>query len=182
MSIIKNILGSFFGTKSGRDLKALKPIIDKVQKVSPTIESLSDDGLRAKTSEFQNKINQAVSEQNLEIEKIQTALDKDEIEITKKEASYKKIDELKKQAYDRSEEVLLDILPEAFAVVKETSRRLAQNKELKVTAQDFDKDLASEFDFVTIDGDQAIWSNKWLAFGAEQIWNMVHYDVQLIGG
>ena len=77
--------------------------------------------------------------------------------------------------------VLLDILPEAFAVVK-ASRRLAENKELKVTAQDFDKDLASEFDFVTIDGDQAIWSNKWLAFGAEQIWNMVHYDVQLIGG
>ena len=77
---------------------------------------------------------------------------------------------------------MLDILPEAFAVVKETSRRLAENKELKVTAQDFDKDLASEFDFVTIDGDQAIWSNKWLAFGAEQIWNMVHYDVQLIGG
>ena len=118
MSIIKNILGRFFGTKSGRDLKALKPIIDKVQKVSPAIESLSDDGLRAKTSEFQNKIKEAVSEQNLEIEKIQTALDKDEIEITKKEASYKKIDELKKQAYGRSEEVLLDILPEAFAVVK----------------------------------------------------------------
>ena len=92
MSIIKNILGSFFGTKSGRDLKVLKPIIDKVQKVSPSIESLSDDGLRAKTSEFQNKINEAVSEQNLEIEKIQTSLDKDEIEITKKEASYKKID------------------------------------------------------------------------------------------
>ena len=182
MSIIKNILGGFLGTKSGRDLKTLKPIIDKVQKVSPAIESLSDDGLRAKTSEFQNKIYEAVSEQNLEIEKIQTALDKDEIEITNKEASYKKIDELKKQAYDRSEEVLLDILPEAFAVVKETSRRLAENKQLKVTARDFDKDLASEFDFVTIDGDQAIWSNKWLAFGAEQIWNMVHYDVQLIGG
>ena len=105
MSIIKNILGSFFGTKSGRDLKVLKPIIYKVQKVSPSIESLSDHGLRAKTSEFQNKINEAVSEQNLEIEKIQTALDKDEIEITNKEASYKKIDELKKQVYDRSEEV-----------------------------------------------------------------------------
>jgi len=182
MSIIKNVLGSFFGSKSDRDLKVLKPVVEKVQKVSPAIELLSDDELRAKTSEFQNKIKEAVSVEDVEIEKIQTALDKDEVAVTDKEASYKKIDELKKQVYEKSEEVLADILPEAFAVVKETSRRLAQNKQLKVTAQDFDKDLASEFDFVSIDGDQAIWSNQWLASGAEQTWSMVHYDVQLIGG
>ena len=178
MSIIKNILGNFFGSKSDRDLKVLKPVIEKVEKVSPAIELLSDDELRGKTSEFQNKIKEAVSKENSDIDKIQTTLDNDEIEITHKEASYKKIDELKKQVYNRSEEVLADILPEAFAVVKETARRLAQNKQLKVTARGFDKDLASEFNFVTIDGDDAIWSNKWLAFGAEQIWNMVHYDVQ----
>jgi len=182
MSIIKNVLGGFFGSKSDRDLKVLKPVIEKVQKVSPAIELLSDDELRAKTSEFQNKIKEAVSVEDSEIEKIQLALDKDEVAVTDKEASYKKIDELKKQVYERSEEVLADILPEAFAVVRETARRLAQNKQLKVTAQDFDKDLASEFDFVTVDGDQAIWSNEWLASGAEQTWNMVHYDVQLIGG
>ena len=182
MSIIKNVLGSFFGSKSDRDLKVLKPVIEKVQKVSPAIESLSDDELRAKTSEFQNMIKDTVSVEEAEIDKIQTALDKDEIAVTDKEASYKEIDELKKKAYERSEAVLKDILPEAFAVIKETSRRLAQNKQLKVTAKDFDKDLASEFDFVTIDGDQAIWSNQWLASGAAQTWNMVHYDVQLIGG
>lgn len=182
MSIIQNILGKFFGSKSDRDLKVLKPIIEKVQKVTPTIESLSDDELRAKTSEYQSKIKEAVSVEDTEIDKIQSALGADEVAVTDKEASYKKIDELKKRVYEKSEEVLVNILPEAFAVVKETARRLAQNKQLKVTAQNFDKDLAAEFDFVTIEGDQAVWSNQWLASGVEQIWNMVHYDVQLIGG
>ena len=182
MSIIKNLLGTFFGTKSDRDLKVLKPVIDKVQKVSPTIELLSDDELRGKTTEFQDKIKTAVSAETSEIEKIQSALDKDEIPVTEKEASYKSIDTLKKKIHEKSEEVLSEILPEAFAVVKETARRLTQNKQLKVTAKDFDRNLASAFDFVTIEGDQAIWSNEWLAFGAEQVWNMTHYDVQLIGG
>jgi len=182
MSIIKNILGSFFGSKSDRDLKVLRPVVDKVQKVSPTIELLSDDELRAKTAEFQLKIKEAVSVEDAEIEKIQLALDQDEVAVTDKEASYKKIDDLNKKVQEKSEEVLKEILPEAFAVVKETARRLAQNKQLKVTAQDFDRALASQFDFVTIDGDQAVWSHRWLASGAEQVWNMVHYDVQLIGG
>ena len=182
MSIIKNLLGTFFGTKSDRDLKVLKPVVDKVQNVSPTIELLSDDELRGKTTEFQDKIKTAVSAETSEIEKIQSALDKDEIPVTEKEASYKSIDTLKKKIHEKSEEVLSEILPEAFAVVKETARRLTQNKQLKVTAKDFDRNLASAFDFVTIEGDQAIWSNEWLAFGAEQVWNMIHYDVQLIGG
>ena len=182
MSIIKNVLGGLFGSKSGRDLKVLKPVIEKVQKVSPAIELLSDDELRSKTSEFQNKIKEAVSVEDAEIDKIQTALDQDEVAVTDKEASYKKIDDLNKKVHEKSEEVLRAILPEAFAVVKETARRLAQNKQLKVTAQDFDRELASQFDFVTIDGGQAIWSNRWLASGAEQVWNMIHYDVQLIGG
>lgn len=182
MSIVQNILGKLFGSKADRDLKALQPIINQVQKVTPEIQSLSDDDLRAKTAEFQSKIKEAISTESTEIEKIQTALNKDEVEITAKEASYKKIDELKKQAYEKSEAVLVEVMPEAFAVVKETARRLAENKELKVTAQDFDKDLAAEYDFVTIEGNQAIWTNQWLAFGAEITWNMVHYDVQLIGG
>jgi len=182
MSIVQNILGKIFGSKADRDLKVLKPIIDKVNAVTPGIISLSDDELRAKTAEFRLKIKNAISLEDAEIEKLQSALDRDEVEVTAKEASYKKIDELKKQAYEKSETVLLEVMPEAFAVVKETSRRLAENKALKVTAQDFDKDLAAEFDFVTIEGDQAIWSNQWLASGAEQTWNMVHYDVQLIGG
>ena len=182
MSIIKNILGSFFGSKSDRDLKVLKPVVEKVQKVSPAIALLSDDELRAKTTEFRSMLKQTVSVEDAEIEKIQSALDRDEIDVTDKEASYKKIDDLKKQVYEKSEKVLKDILSEAFGVVKETARRLAQNKQLKVSAKDFDRELASQFDFVTIEGDYAIWSNRWLASGAEQVWNMVHYDVQLIGG
>jgi len=182
MSIIKNILGSFFGSKSDRDLKVLKPVVEKVQKVSPAIELLSDDQLRGKTYEFQTKLKEAVSDEDAEIVKIQAALDKDEVVVTDKEASYKRMDELHVKVHEKSEEVLKDILPEAFAVVKETARRLVKNKQLKVTAQDFDKDLASKFDFVSIEGDQAIWANHWLASGAEQVWNMIHYDVQLIGG
>ena len=182
MSVVQNILGKLFGSKADRDLKVLKPIIDKVNAVTPGIISLNDDELRAKTIEFRLKIKDAISFEVVEIDKLQSALDRDEVEVTEKEDSYKKIDELKKQAYEKSEAVLLELMPEAFAVVKETSRRLAENKALQVTAQDFDKDLAAEFDFVTIEGDQAIWSNQWLASGAEQTWNMVHYDVQLIGG
>jgi preprotein translocase subunit SecA len=182
MRIIKNILGSFFGSKSDRDLKVLKPVVEKVQKVIPAIELLSDDQLRGKTYEFQTKLKEAVSDEDAEIVKIQAALDKDEVVVTDKEASYKRMDELHVKVHEKSEEVLKDILPEAFAVVKETARRLVKNKQLKVTAQDFDKDLASKFDFVSIEGDQAIWANHWLASGAEQVWNMIHYDVQLIGG
>ena len=150
MSIIKNILGSFFGSKSDRDLKVLKPVVEKVQKVSPAIELLSDDQLRGKTYEFQTKLKEAVSDEDAEIVKIQAALDKDEVVVTDKEASYKRMDELHVKVHEKSEEVLKDILPEAFAVVKETARRLVKNKQLKVTAQDFDKDLASKFDFVSL--------------------------------
>ena len=182
MSVIQNILGKLFGSKSDRDLKVLKPIIEKVQKVSPEILALTDDELRTKTTEFKSKIKEAVSVEDAEIDKIQTSLDNDEIPLVEKEEAYKKIDELKKQAYEKSEAVLFEVMPEAFAVVKETARRLAENNELKVTALDIDKDLAAEHDFVTIEGDQAIWSNQWLASGAAQTWNMVHYDVQLIGG
>ena len=182
MSVIQNILGKLFGSKADKDLKELKPIIDKVNLVSPAIIALSNDGLRAKTIEFKEKISQAIMLEDTEIESIQSALDKDEVEVTAKEASYKRIDLLRQTAYEKSEKVLIDIMPEAFAVVKETSRRLAQDKELKVTANAMDKDLAASKDFVRIEGTHAIWTNQWLASGAEQIWNMVHYDVQLIGG
>jgi preprotein translocase subunit SecA len=182
MSVIKNLLGQFFGSKSARDLKALKPVIDQVMSATPEIETLSDDGLREKTFEFQEKIKHSVASHEQEITKIQNALNNDEVSITDKEASYKEIDKLNKKVVERSEEVLLEILPEAFAVVKETARRLATNKQLKVIATDFDRNLSAEFDFVQIEGDMAIWSNQWLASGVDQIWNMIHYDVQLIGG
>ena len=182
MTILKNLLGSFLGSKSDKDFKLLKPVIEKVQVASSNIESISDDELRAKTVDFKNKIKEAISFEQNQIDEIQLALDKDEVPLIDKEKSYKKIDELKRKSYEKSEDVLEHILPEAFAVMKETARRLAQNKFLKVTAQEFDKDLAASYDFVTIEGDIAIWSNEWMAFGAKQVWNMIHYDVQLIGG
>jgi preprotein translocase subunit SecA len=182
MSVVKKILGRFFGSKLERDLKILKPVIDQVNIFTPEIEILSDDNLRRKTFEFQEKIKQAVASHEQQITIIQNALNNDEVSITDKEASYKQIDVLNKKVIDVSEEILSEILPEAFAVVKETARRLAFNKQLKVSALDFDRDLSAEFDFVRIEGDQAVWSNKWLASGSEQVWNMIHYDVQLIGG
>ena len=182
MSVIKNILASLFGSKSARDLKDLKPVIDQVKLVTPEILALTDNGLREKTFELQEKITLAVAPHKQEITKIQHAIDNDEVSITQKESSYKLIDSLKKKVVERSEEILLEILPIAFAVVKETARRLVVNKQLKVTARDFDHRLSLEFDFVHVEGDYAIWSNKWLASGTEQVWNMIHYDVQLIGG
>lgn len=182
MSVIQNILGKLFGTKAARDLKDLKPIIDKVNKVSPAIIALSDDELRAKTIEFKERIAKAITLEEAEVKAIQDSLDQDEVAITAKEEAYKKIDALKQTAYEKSEAVLLEVMPEAFAVVKETARRLAENKTLTVTATDFDRDLAAAHEFVTIEGDKAIWANNWLASGAPLTWNMVHYDVQLIGG
>ena len=130
MSLIQNVLGKLFGSKAEKDLKELKPIIDKVNQVSSAIIALSNDGLRAKTIAFKDKIAQAVQLEKTEIEAIQESLDKDEVEVTRKEAAYKKIDELREAIYAKSEQVLLQIMPEAFAVVKETARRLAEDKQL----------------------------------------------------
>ncbi|MDY3344846.1 preprotein translocase subunit SecA [Riemerella anatipestifer] len=181
MSFLNTILKSFLGNKNEKDLKEVKKVVAKIKAVEPEVGKLSDDGLRQKTEEFQNKIKEATSKITSQVEelkeKIKTSKDVDE-----KEALFNKIEELKKEAYQIEEKVLIDILPEAFAVLKETARRWAQNGEIRVKANDRDRALAATKDFVVIEGDEAVWLNHWDAAGTKVQWDMVHYDVQFIGG
>jgi len=181
MSIINSILKAFVGDKSQKDVKAIRPIVDKINQYYNSFEGLSNDELRAKTISFQEKIKQSRAGQDAKIASYREELEKT-TDIDKRENIYASIDTLEKEAYTLSEKALLDILPEAFAVVKETSRRFSTNAELVVTATEADRKFAAIKGNVRIDGDKAIWSNTWEVAGKMLPWNMVHYDVQMIGG
>ncbi len=179
MSFLNSVLKAFVGDKKKKDLKLLQPLVDKVRSFDKEMSLLSIDELRGKTSTFKKIIGEAINPFEDQIE----ALHK-EIEtagIDRKEAVYKEIDQLKDEAYEASENVLNEIQPEAFAVMRETAKRFTENTTLKVKATAFDREI-SVHDYVTLDGDHAIWSNTWDAAGKPIIWDMVHYDVQLIGG
>ena len=170
-----------FGNKYDKDLKEINPIIDKIKAVYPSIQSLSNDELRSKTESFKKQINESSSSLQDEIEVLTEKAENADIELQEKEDLYAQIDKLEKEIVSATEETLNEILPEAFAVVKETAYRFSQAN-IIVTANDFDKDLAAEYSNVEINGNQATFYNKWIAAGNEIEWNMVHYDVQLIGG
>ncbi|UIR55717.1 preprotein translocase subunit SecA [Sphingobacterium sp. SRCM116780] len=175
-------LSKLFGSKSERDIKGIQPIVEKIKSEYDQLSALSDDELRAKTTDFKNRIKGYLADIDNEISTLKTEADTDGADMSQKTAIYENVDKLSKDRDKKLEEVLMDILPEAFAVVKETSRRLTENKQLVVTATDFDREVASQKQNVVIEGNQAIWKNVWLAAGTEVTWNMVHYDVQLIGG
>jgi len=176
-------LTKLFGTKSDRDIKEVLPIVDSIKKQSEIIRGLSDDELRNKTAEFKEFLKNGTSAIQSEIGDLhKTVADQPDLDIDQKDGLFKKIDQLEKDKNKRLEELLKEILPPAFAVVKETARRLAENKKLVVRATPLDRQLAATRPHIKIDGDTAEWSNKWLAAGTEVEWNMVHYDVQLIGG
>lgn len=181
MSILNAVLKVFVGDKSEKDVKALQPLVKKIKSFEQALESLSHDQLRQKTQEFKDKIAErcaSINEQILALEQeAETATD-----IDRNEEIYTEIDKLNEEAYKLSEEVLNEILPEAFAVVKETAKRFANNTTLTVTANEFDRQLSGDADYVTLEGDNAIWKNSWNAAGKEVTWDMIHYDVQLIGG
>ncbi len=178
-----NILTKLFGNKSQRDLKVVKPFLDATLAVYPTIAALDNDQLRAKTMEFKQKIASAITNEESELAKLRQRIeDEYDMPVDEKERLYKHIDELEKSAYEKTQKVLDEILPEAFAVVKETARRFAQNDTVTVTATDHDRDLAATHPSITIEGDKAHYANHWMAGGNEITWDMVHYDVQLIGG
>lgn len=181
MSFLDKILKSFLGNKNEKDLNEVRKIVAKIKKVEPQIQSLSDDGLREKTAEFKEKIKQAKSHIISQVEEIKSKIETTS-DVDEKEQLYSKIESLEKDAYQIEEKVLTEILPEAFALVKETSRRWAENGEIRVKANDRDRELAQKSDFVSIDGDTAVWHNEWDAAGTKVHWNMVHYDVQFIGG
>ena len=181
MDFINKILKVFVGDKSQKDIKEIKPLVDKIKKMEPTLVNLSHDDLRAKTAAFKAKIQESISDINNNI----TSL-KEDIEATtdidKKEELYLKIDKLNEEAYVITEQVLLDILPEAFAVVKETAKRFTNEDTVSVTASTYDRELSGTKEYVALEGDQAIWQTSWDAAGTPVVWNMIHYDVQLVGG
>ncbi len=181
MSFLNTVLKSFLGDKNAKDLKEVKKIVAKIKTVESGIQSLTDDGLRDKTAEFKEKLKSATAKFTTQIEETKEQI-KNSSNVDEKEGLFTKIETLKKESYDVEEKVLAEILPEAFALVKETSRRLAQNGEIRVTATDRDRELASTKDFVVLDGDIAVWKNKWDAAGTPVVWDMVHYDTQFIGG
>ena len=181
MSFLNSVLKVFVGDKSKQDVKAIMPIVKQIKTFESALAQLSHDELRAKTSFFKDKIEEARKPLN---EKIETLLEQAENteDIDEREDIYVEIDKIKDDIYEITEGVLNDILPEAFAVVKETAKRFVDNTEIEVTANTFDREVSGEKDYVTLDNDKAIWANSWDAAGKPITWDMVHYDVQLIGG
>ncbi|SUJ15396.1 preprotein translocase subunit SecA [Sphingobacterium spiritivorum] len=175
-------LSKLFGSKSERDIKVIQPIVTKIKAEYEKLSSITNDELRAKTTDFKNRIKEYLADIDEEINALKTEADADDVDMMHKTEIYDKIDKLKKDRDKKLEEVLMEILPEAFAVVKETARRLSENDQLEVTASEFDREIASRKPNVIIEGDKAFWKNTWIAAGTEVKWNMVHYDVQLIGG
>ena len=179
-SFLKMISG---GTKSDRDIKIITPLVEKAKVEFEKLQSIDNDGLRAMTLSFKQKIDEAVQAERDEIDAIKARIESDfDIDIEEKEELYKRIDFLDKEEYRKTQETLQEILPAAFAVVKETARRFMENESLEVTATQFDRDQAARKDSVNIIDDKAYWDNRWMAGGNMITWDMVHYDVQLIGG
>ncbi|MBY5958128.1 preprotein translocase subunit SecA [Membranicola marinus] len=174
-------LKDLFGTKHERDVQSYMPKVEQINEYFQEYQSLSNDELRQKTNEFKGRIAEYLSDIDNELEKLQ-AQAVEEKDFGVKEELFNELDQMEEDRNTYLEEILMELLPEAFAVVKETANRFKNNKELIVTATDFDRDLAASHDFVEIKGEQAVWKNEWLAAGAEIQWDMVHYDVQLIGG
>ncbi len=176
-----NLLKSLFGNKSQRDLKAIMPIVSKIKAVYPEIEQLSNDELRQRITDIRGRIKEYVAPQREEIAKLKEKIET--LEYEKREPLWEQIDKYEKEILDRTEDILNEVLPEVFAIVKDTARRFAQNETIEVTATLFDRELAAQGkDFLYIDGDKAIYKNHWMAGGNEIKWDMIHYDVQLIGG
>ena len=179
LGILKKIVGS----KEKKDDKKYMPYVDKVKALEGSIKALSNDGLRDKTAEFKNKINDRTKSLEDEIVSLQKEVDDNPgMDFQQKEAVYSKIDKIKLDIDKEIEVVLEEILPEAFAVIKETAKRFAESDSVEVTASEYDKELAETKDNITISGDKAAWATSWDAFGTEVTWNMIHYDVQLYGG
>lgn len=175
-------LKSIFGDKASRDMKTIRPYVEKVKEAYPAIKELDNDALRAKTQEIRQYVRAAAQQEREQIAKLKETIE--ETPLDQREDIFNRIDKLEKEALDKYEEALNEVMPVAFSIVKETARRFAENEETVVTATDFDRELAADpsKDFVTIDGDKAIYHNHWTAGGNDLKWEMVHYDVQIFGG
>ena len=176
------ILKSLFGDKSSRDMKLIQPLVEKVKEVYPQVEKLDNDALRQRTKVLQQQVQDSAKEQKARIAELKATIEDTPIE--ERADIFDKIDKIEKEVLDIYEKALDEVMPEVYAIVKETARRFAENEETIVTATDFDRELAADprKDFITIDGDKAIYHNHWTAGGNDLKWEMVHYDVQLFGG
>ena len=181
MSFINSILKAFVGDKSQKDVKSIQPLVVKVSSFEKEMQSLSNDDLRAKTFSFKEKIKEARAEKDNKMAALKQEAENTS-DIDKREDIYNEIDALDKEAYDISEKVLNEILPEAFAVIKETARRFKENATIAVITTEKDRELSATKSYITLEGNKTIWANQWNAAGKEITWDMIHYDVQLIGG
>ena len=177
---INKFLSKLFGNKSTRDMKLIQPWVEKIKAAYPAIHELDHDALRARTLELRQQVQASATELRAKIEELKAKIEDTPLED--REVIFNKIDKLETQVLDRMDEALTEVLPDVFAIVKDTARRFAENAEITVTATDFDRELAATHDFVRIEGDKAIYQNHWIAGGNDMQWDMVHYDVQLFGG
>ena len=182
MKKIFNIIGGLFGNKYEKDIKNVQPILQKINEEYKLLDSISNDKLRQKTLLFKKGIQNLIEKDKKELNILYTETENKNLSIEEKENLYSQIDDIQNKILKKKEEALEDILPAAFAVVKETAKRFKEHKMLEVKATDFDKNLAVAKDFVSINGEIATFKNQWNAAGNEVTWDMIHYDVQLIGG
>ena len=174
------ILQALFGNKSSRDMKLIQPLVEKVKATYDELKALSNDQLRAKTKEIQAHVQNSAKEQKEKIAELKAQIE--ETPIDERESLFNQIDKLEKEALEVYEVALNEVMPVAFGIMHDTARRFTENEEIVVTATDFDRDLAATKDFVRIEGDNAIYSNHWIAGGNDTKWEMIHYDVQIFGG
>jgi len=178
-----NFLKNLLGSKADKDYKAVTPVMNEIREVTESISVLTNDELRGKTEEFKERIKAYIEDEESQIRELQNRIDNErEIDIEEKEIIYENIDKLEKLSYDKSQEVLNDILPEAFVVIRETARRFKENEVVEVTATQMDRDLAASVAHVDIINEKAHYQNTWIAGGSSIVWDMIHYDVQMIGG
>ncbi|MFI3268993.1 MAG: preprotein translocase subunit SecA [Rikenellaceae bacterium] len=182
MDIVSSLIKMVFGSKADKDRKEIEPYVAKVKEVYPSIAALSNDELRGRSAALRAGIAEFIAPEESRIVELRGELEKHDTSLVEKEKVSKEIEEIKKKIDEKIEERLDEILPEAFAIMKDTARRFSESDFVVVTANDFDRELAAEKDFVTIEGDQASYANHWMAAGNDLKWEMVHYDVQLFGG
>ena len=179
---VGKILGKFLGNKADRDMREVMPMVEKIKAAYEEMPSLSNDQLRERSAALKQRVADYVSDELGQMESLKAKAEDPEVDVNEKESIYKQIDKLDEEIDEKYEVVLNEILPEAFAIVKETAQRFKSNVEVQVSALEYDRSLAASRESIEIKGSRAIWKNRWMAGGNEITWDMVHYDVQLIGG
>ncbi|MDR0660732.1 MAG: preprotein translocase subunit SecA [Prevotellaceae bacterium] len=182
MGFIDSVLKKLFGTKTEKDRKEIQPIVDKIKAAYPRFEKMTNNELRAETQRLKDIIQERIGADEAEVEEMKRRAESEDVDLSEKEHLFTQVDKLTKQIDEKIEEVLLEILPDAFSIVKDTARRFKENELVEVTATDFDRNLAAHRESIEIKGDKAYWANSWVAGGNKIVWDMVHYDVQLFGG